>query len=151
MGCFASGVTVVTTKDNTGKAHGITVTAFSSVSIDPPLILVCIDKKTKSHKAFEESGAFVINILSEDQQDVSNQFASPLPDKFEGIEFERNKNDIPVLSDTLVSLECDLRHSYDGGDHTIFIGEIEKTRVSEGKPLVYCHGDYREIIERDSE
>jgi flavin reductase (DIM6/NTAB) family NADH-FMN oxidoreductase RutF len=142
---FASGVTVVTTKDNDGNFQGLTVSAFCSVSLEPPLILVCIDKETVSYQAFEESGSFVVNILSEKQQHISNQFASPIANKFAGIEFSTNGNEIPILKDALVNLECSLKKAYDGGDHTIFVGEIERSHISEGNPLVYCHGQYREI------
>jgi flavin reductase (DIM6/NTAB) family NADH-FMN oxidoreductase RutF len=144
LSCFASGVTVVTTKDMSGQLHGLTVSAFCSVSLEPPLILICIDKKTGSHHAFEESGYFVVNILNEDQQNVSNQFASHLADKFTGIKYSTNANEIPILSEALVNLECSLKNAYDGGDHTIFVGQIEKSHISEdGQPLIYCRGQYQ--------
>ena len=145
LSCFPSGVTVVTTKDGDGNLHGITVSAFCSVSLEPPLVLICIDKNTASHYAFEETGFFAVNILSEDQKQVSSQFASPRENKFDGVEFDSNGMEIPILKGALVNLECRLRDSHDGGDHTIFIGEIEKAHLSEGKPLVYCNGDYREL------
>jgi flavin reductase (DIM6/NTAB) family NADH-FMN oxidoreductase RutF len=145
LGRFASGVTVVTTKDNDGKLHGLTVSAFSSVSMNPPLILVCIHKNTGSYSSFEESKAFVVNILEESQQQISNHFASHSDDKFSGQNYELNENGLPILADCLVNLECSLKHSYDGGDHTIFVGEIEKTTVRDGKPLIYSQGKYREI------
>src|SRR4029078_12242659 len=84
---FASGVTVVSTKDAEGKLHGITVSAFCSVSLTPPMVLICIEKITTSHHAFEESGVFVVNILSSSQSWVSEKFADPLTDKFEGVNF----------------------------------------------------------------
>ena len=142
---FASGVTVITTKDKSGKLHGITVSAFCSVSLEPPLILICIDKNAGSHDAFEESKSFVVNILSEDQQHISNHFALPIPDKFDGMDYSTNGNEIPVLRDTLVNLECNLKEAYEGGDHTIFVGEIEKSHISEGEPLIYSQGSYRKI------
>ena len=145
LGCFASGVTVVTTRDGEGNLHGMTVSAFSSVSMEPPLILVCIDKATASHYAFEEAGKFAVNILEENQKEISSHFATPLPDKFADIDFTQNGEDIPLLSDALVNLECSLRNTFDGGDHTIFIGEIENAVIRDGKPLVYCHGDYRRL------
>lgn len=145
LGRFASGVTVVTTKDNAGKLHGMTVSAFCSVSMNPPLILICILKDTPCYSAFEESKAFVVNILSENQEYLSNHFASRHHDKFSGIDYKPGVLDLPVLNDCLVNLECRLKHSYDGGDHTIFVGEIEKAKVSDGKPLLYWLGKYREI------
>lgn len=145
LGRFASGVTVVTTKDASENFHGITVSAFSSVSLNPPLILICIQNQTGSHHAFEESKAFVINILNENQQNISNHFASHLPDKFAGIEYRNGIENIPVLNDCLVNLECRLRNAYDGGDHTIFVGEIENVQINDGNPLVYWHHNYRNL------
>lgn len=146
LGRFASGVTVVTTKAADGHLHGLTVSAFSSVSLNPPLILVCIQKTTGSYHAFEESKAFVVNILSDRQKDVSNHFASHLEDKFAGVDYAEGIDRVPVLNDCLVNLECRLVNSYDGGDHTIFVGQIEKVHSREGNPLAYYHGNYREIV-----
>ncbi len=145
LGRFASGVTVVTTKDADGKLHGLTVSAFSSVSMNPPLILVCILKTTGSYASFQESTSFVVNILSDTQQDVSNHFARHSEDKFTGQNYELNDHGLPILADCLVNLECTLKHSYDGGDHTIFVGEIEKTHLADGEPLLYWSGHYRTI------
>lgn len=142
---FASGVTVVTTKDGSGKLYGITVSAFCSVSLEPPLILICIEKNTGSHHAFEQSRAFVVNILRENQQHISDRFASPLDDKFGGISYRSGIEDLPVLEDALANLECRLRYSHEGGDHTIFVGEVEKATVNGVEPLLYFHGNYREI------
>lgn len=147
LGRFASGVTVVTTKDRTGRLHGITVSAFCSVSLEPPLILVCIDKRTGSHYAFEETDTFVVNVLREDQQHYSDQFASHLPDKFHGIEYLENADGLPMLKDALVNMQCRLVNSHDNGDHTIFVGEILKSHATDGKPLVYFHGNYRKLKE----
>lgn len=142
---FASGVTVVTTKDVEDKPYGITVSAFCSVSLEPPLILVCIEKTTGSHDALEESGVFVVNVLSENQMDYSNQFASQIEDKFNGIELDEGIEGVPVLKDTLATLECKLTETCEGGDHTIFIGQIEKATIKQGKPLIYFHGNYRSV------
>ncbi len=145
LGRFASGVTVVTTKDSGGRLHGITVSAFCSVSLEPPLILVCIEKNTGSHYAFEQSDSFVVNLLREDQQYLSDRFASSLPDKFAEVKYYSGIDDLPVLEDVLANLECRLVNSHASGDHTIYVGEIEKATINDGKPLVYWHGNYREI------
>lgn len=145
LGNFTSGVTVVTTKDANDKLHGLTVSAFSSVSMNPPLILICIQKSTPSHYAFAESKAFVVNILSDSQKEISNQFAFKHEDKFAGINYNLSETGLPVLEDCLVNLECSLKHSYDGGDHTIFVGQIENAIINEGNPLVYWKGDYRAL------
>ena len=144
---FASGVTVVTTRDSQGNLHGITVSAFCSVSLEPPLILVCIDKRTASHYAFGESKVFAVNILRDEQINHSNQFASPLIDKFEKIEYGKGIEGIPILKDALVNLECRLIDSHETGDHSIFIGQVETAIVSEGNPLIYYQGNYRAITD----
>lgn len=142
---FASGVTVVTTKDPTGRLHGITVSAFCSVSLEPPLVLVCIEKTTGSHQSLIESGIFTVNILSNNESQLSERFASLLEDKLNGIEHEIGSNGIPFLSNSLVNMECRLFRSLDGGDHTIFLGEVENVAVRDGDPLVYFRSDYRTI------
>jgi flavin reductase (DIM6/NTAB) family NADH-FMN oxidoreductase RutF len=142
---FASGVTVVTLKDKNGNAHGITVSAFSSVSLAPPLVLVCIDNEAGSHYAFHEGRRFVVNILSERQKEHSDQFASQIADKFINVHHHEGLEGIPVLKDALVNLECRLVNHHVAGDHTIFIGEIEQAHVNEGNPLVYYQGNYRKI------
>lgn len=145
LGRFASGVTVVTTRDAGGRLHGITVSAFCSVSLEPPLILVCIEKKAGSHYAFADGKAFVVNVLKDNQQQISDRFASHVPDKFAGVAFRSGIEDLPVLEGAIANLECVLKYSYEAGDHTIFVGEIEKSHIADGEPLVYFHGGYRKI------
>ena len=145
LGRFASGVTVVTTRDASGRLHGITVSAFCSVSLEPPLVLVCIEKSAGSHHAFQAGKAFVVNLLAAGQQHISDRFASRVSDKFAGVVYRSGIEDLPVLDDALANLECVLKYSYDAGDHTIFVGEIENARISDGEPLIYFHGSYRKI------
>jgi flavin reductase (DIM6/NTAB) family NADH-FMN oxidoreductase RutF len=139
---FASGVTVVTTKDAAGNPHGITVSAFCSVSLEPPMVLICIEKTTGSHYAFPESGRFVVNVLSSLQKHISERFASQFDDKFDGIDITLNADGIAVLSGCLATLECRVRHAFDGGDHSIFVGEVENAAVADGDPLTYFRGNY---------
>ena len=106
------------------------------------MVLVCIEKITASHGAIAEAGAFVVNVLSEAQRPLSDQFAEPAADKFSNVETEDNAVGIPVLSGALANIECHLEHSYDGGDHTIFIGSVERVTVRDGEPLIYSQGDY---------
>lgn len=146
---FASGVTVVTLRDGEGNMHGITVSAFSSVSLNPPLILVCIDNEAGSHYAFHEGKRFVVNILSEEQTEYSIRFASQIPDKFINLHHHEGLEGIPVLKNALVNLECRLSQHFVAGDHTIFIGEVERAHINEGNPLVYYLGDYRKIVMGD--
>lgn len=142
---FPSGVTVVTTKDAAGKFHGITVSAFCSVSLDPPLILVCIEKTTCSHTAFEQSRSFVVNFLRSSQSDLSERFASQSSDKFQGLDFRPGIDGVPIVEGCIANLECLLRNSYDGGDHTIFVGEVENVEIRDGEPLIYFHSTYGSI------
>jgi flavin reductase (DIM6/NTAB) family NADH-FMN oxidoreductase RutF len=143
---FASGVTVVTTRDADARPLGITVSAFSSLSLEPPLVLICIDSKAYAHNAFNESGVFVVNILGAEQEDLSRLFASREPDKFQGLGFTEGINGVPVLSAALANIECRLKHAYEGGDHTIFVGEVENITVREdGHPLLYYRGGYASL------
>lgn len=144
---FASGVTVVTTKDSAGKFHGITVSAFCSVSLRPPMVLVCIEKTTGSHYAFNESDHFVVNILQAGQSEMSEHFASQILDKFQGTEYDLTSGGVPILPDCIANLQCRLRMAWDGGDHTIFVGEVDDVQIMDGSPLVYFHGDYRTIVD----
>ncbi len=142
---FASGVTVVTTKDASAKLFGITVSAFCSVSLDPPLVLICIEKTTGSHHAFEQSGRFTVNILASNDGAISDHFASLVEDKFAGIEHAVDEHGIPVLQSSLATLQCKLFKTLDGGDHSIFIGEVEHVIVRDADPLIYYKGGYRQI------
>jgi flavin reductase (DIM6/NTAB) family NADH-FMN oxidoreductase RutF len=145
LSCFASGVSIVTTIDAAGNLHGLTVSAFCSVSLSPPLVLICIEKITASHFAFQESNAFVVNILDEEQASLSEHFATPFDDKFGVVDFRPGIGGIPVITNTLASLECRVRNAFDGGDHSIFVGEVENITVKNGKPLVYFRSEYRMI------
>lgn len=142
---FASGVTVVTTKDISGALHGLTVSAFCSVSLDPPLVLICVEREAASHDVFAQSGIFVVNILNSLQADLSERFASQVPDRFTGVEFTLSLDGIPLLANCLANLECRVKAEAGGGDHSIFVGEVEKVTVGTGDPLVYCRGDYRRL------
>jgi flavin reductase (DIM6/NTAB) family NADH-FMN oxidoreductase RutF len=145
LSCFASGVTVVTTVDAAGGFHGLTVSAFCSVSLAPPMVLVCIEKATASHYAFFESRAFAVHTLNDNQRAVSEHFATPLADKFNGLNFAVGIDGVPILADSLMSLECRIVNTFEGGDHTIFLGQVERSTVNAGKPLVYFQGEYRQI------
>lgn len=139
---FASGVTVATTVGSDGKPHGLTVSAFCSVSLSPPLVLICIERAAPSHDAFADSAAFVVNILHESQVDISQQFATPAVDKFDAISSRPGIDGIPVFDDSLATLECRLRYRHEGGDHSIFVGEVENVNVTDGVPLIYYKGRY---------
>src|SRR5579885_3403965 len=145
MGHFATGVTVITTLSKEGKMHGLTANAISSLSLDPPLLLICVDKKAESYPCFEESKVFTVNILADDQEDISRRFAVSGGEKFEGVAYRRGANGAPILNGTLAHLECKLYAAYDGGDHTIYLGLIEEAETREAKPLLFFRGGYREL------
>jgi len=142
LGSFASGVTVVTTKDANGTFLGITVSAFCSVSLDPPMVLICIEKNAGSHYAFEESNVFVVNVLREGESGVSELFASVRDDKFSNLNLKSGIDGLPVLDGALAVLECRVKFSYHGGDHSIFVGEVENVLVDNGQPLLYFRSHY---------
>lgn len=146
---FPSGVTVVTSRAASGELYGITVSAFCSVSLRPPLVLVSIEKGVASHSALQESTAFVVNILGNDQDYISDHFALPSPVEFEDMRTRPGLDGVPVLEDALVSIECRLRHAYDGGDHTLFVGEVEHVTIRDGAPLVYFHGSYHTLLDEN--
>ena len=145
MGHFATGVTVITTFSKEGKLHGLTANAVSSLSLDPPLLIICVDKKAESYASFEESGVFTVNILAADQEDLSRRFAVSGGEKFEGVAFRRGANGAPILNGSLAHLECKLYASYEGGDHTIYLGLIDEAETREIKPLLFFRGGYREL------
>jgi flavin reductase (DIM6/NTAB) family NADH-FMN oxidoreductase RutF len=145
LGRFASGITVVTSIDRQKRFHGMTVSAFCSVSLEPPLVLVSISKDTGSHYAIAQGGKFVVNILQEGQAELSERFAAPLPDRFSETGHVETAGGLPLLKGALANLECSLRHSYDGGDHTIYVGEVERVHLADGRPLLHFRGEYKKI------
>jgi flavin reductase (DIM6/NTAB) family NADH-FMN oxidoreductase RutF len=145
LGHFASGVTVVTTSDADGRPTGLTASAFTSVSLDPPLILVCVDHKSQTYPALLERGRFAVNILGTDQEDVSRRFASTRLDKFEGLKYELSDLGLPVIEQALARLECSTVNTHVEGDHTIFVGLVERAAVGAGEPLLYYRGKYQAL------
>lgn len=144
MSHFASGVTIVTTEHD-GKPFGMTVSSFASLSLHPPLVLVCVEKSLKTHDAIVAAGRFGVSILSAEQSDVSNRFASRSDDKFAGIAVDRGALGLPLIGGALTSLECHLHAQLAGGDHTIFVGEVASVRTREGAPLLYFRAAYRDL------
>ena len=145
LGHFAAGVTVVTAKFEDGEIAGITVTAFTSVSLEPPLVLVCIDRRARIHDRLVLGGNFAVNMLAEDQEVVSRRFASRDPEAFRETGYTEGVTGAPVFHDALAVVECRITELLPGGDHTIIVGEVEATRVREGKPLLYFRGGYGQI------
>src|SRR2546428_11321780 len=144
MAHFASGVTVVTT-EHEGRAHGRTVASFASLSLHPPLVLVCVEKAVKTHDAIAAAGKFGVSILAADQVEISARFASRSDDKFAGILVDRGALGVPLIRGALTTLECKVREQLPGGDHSIFVGEVVDARTAEGTPLLYFRSGYREM------
>lgn len=145
LGRFASGVSVVTTVAADGKNQGMTVSAFCSVSLVPPLVLICIERNASAHAALTTTDAFVVNILSADQEQVARRFAIEGIDRFEGIAFSRAQSGIAVLDNVIGVVECRRTTLYAGGDHTIIVGQVEAARAEHGKPLLYYRGGYSQL------
>jgi flavin reductase (DIM6/NTAB) family NADH-FMN oxidoreductase RutF len=151
MGSFATGITVITL-DQEGKVHGMTANAFTSVSLEPKLVLVCVDKTARTHEHLHAKQRFGVNVLAQNQRPISEYYASSsrTHDRAEqeaGARFERTSHGTPVLEGALAYLECRLHTTQDAGDHTIFIAEVEEVVVREGDPLLFHRGKYRGIGE----
>lgn len=145
MGHFASGVTVVTVCRE-GTCHGITVSSFCSLSLEPPLVLICIDRRYSSHEKIQQSEVFAINILAEDGEWLSRHFASREADKFAKVGYRTGESGAPLLNDALASIECRLVEQLPGGDHTIFVGEVLAMAAQDNKrPLLYFRSGYHKL------
>ena len=148
MGCFATGVTIITV-DQEGEVHGMTANAFTSVSLNPPMVLVCVDHRARTHAHLQARKRFGVNVLSADQQAISEYYArsdeAHQHAEVAGARFARTKHGTPVLEDALAYLECRLHKAQSAGDHTIFIAEVEHVEVREGEPLLYFRSQYRDI------
>ena len=142
---FVTGVTVVTTTGPDNRPAGITVNAFSSVSLEPPLVLACVDKRASVHDYLTEGRHFAVNILAEDQEHLSRRFASKDQDRFNDARYQYGATGAPLLDGALASIECRVVHTYPGGDHTIIVGEVETASVAEHKPLAYHRGRYTQL------
>lgn len=147
FGRFATGVTVVSTVNGSGEFFGLTANSFTSLSLEPPLVLFCLDYQALSFDAFRETSHFVVNVLGEDQEELSAHFARSSVDKWNGVDYETWKTGCPVLPESLAVLECLTVARHEGGDHLIIIGQVERIRYDESdtKPLLYYKGRYGAI------
>lgn len=145
FGCFATGVTIITAREASGVPVGLTANSFSSVSLDPPLILFNLDRDANCARAFSVGSSFTVNVLKHDQQAQSNHFASKVEDKFASGEFSwtDGENGCPVLDGALAVLECTCDSLHDGGDHWIIIGRVTRAAGDgDGEPLLFYRGRY---------
>jgi flavin reductase (DIM6/NTAB) family NADH-FMN oxidoreductase RutF len=146
LGQFATGITVVTTLNENGEKLGVTVNSFSSLSLEPPLILFNLARDGGHCREFEKTKNFNVNILNSTQQDLSDRFASQIENRFDGIEHSLGENGGPVFDDCLAVLECSAYATHDGGDHVIFVGRVTSISINNtGNSLIYYKGSYREL------
>src|SRR5437899_2167796 len=143
---FTAGVTVITVCDSDGRPTGLTASAFTSVSLEPPLVLVCVDHKAQSYPALLAGKMFAVNILGLEQEVVSRRFATTkIENKFEGVPFTLGPLGLPLLDNALAQLECATVNVHLEGDHTIFVGRVEGASSGPGAPLVYFRGRYERL------
>ena len=145
LGRFASGVTVVTARGADGRDMGMTVSAFCSVSLEPPLVLVCIAREASLHPLLAAGLPFAVNILAAGQEALSRRFSGPDPNRFEGIGFTRGQHGVALLDDVLAHLECRVTELHPAGDHTVVVGLVESAVAHPDRPLLYYRGGYAQL------
>lgn len=144
MGRYATGVAVITTEVD-GEPHGMTMNSLTSVSLDPPLLLVCFNHGARSAEAVQASGTFVVNILSRRQKEVAMRFAKRGESHFEGLNLEYGEHAVPVVPRALAHVECDVHQVVEAGDHTVVFGLVTRTCTEEGQPLAFYGGRFGDI------
>jgi len=142
FGGFVTGVTVVTVRDANETPRGLTANSFTSVSMDPPLVLVCIDRRAASHPVFARASAFAVSVLRADQKDISNLFASKTPAKFNYCKTFTSVTGAPLVENAICWFDCTVHQSIEAGDHLLLIGEVRAFDQDAGIPLAYCRGSY---------
>jgi flavin reductase (DIM6/NTAB) family NADH-FMN oxidoreductase RutF len=145
FGTFLTGVTVITTHDAEGRPRGMTANSFTSVSLDPPLLLVCVGKGASSYPAFDAADCFAVNLLHEGQKELSNAFASKRADKFAGVPYDRVHTGAPVLGECLTWFDCTVHQRVEAGDHVVLIGRVRAFGTSPSAPLAFCRGRYAAV------
>ncbi len=151
LGRFTTGVTVVTTRDAHGQPHGVTANSFTSVSLDPPLVLWCQALNARSYPVYRDSPYFAVNILAEHQREVSGRFARSGEDKFADLPHDSGLGEVPILPEVVAHLECLKVASHLTGDHVIYIGQVQRLAVSEGQPLIFNGGQYMRVMPHEEE
>jgi flavin reductase (DIM6/NTAB) family NADH-FMN oxidoreductase RutF len=145
MGHFATGVTVITTTDKDGNPQGLTANAFMSLSLNPPLVVISVDKNATCYSCFEPNNGFTVNFLSEDQEEISRRFATKGAEKFANLKWHPASNGTALIDGALGYVECNVTQCHDGGDHTIVIGEIVNLAASGDRPLLFFKGKYQKL------
>ncbi len=147
-GRFPTGVAVITTRDRQGRCFGVTANAIASISLEPPLFLISLSRRSSTLAAIIDSGRFCINLLSNRQKDLSRLFASKQRDKFHSVEYAIGACGSPLIAGALAHGECQLETTYEGGDHTIILGRVARTILYDADPLVYHRGGFAALAER---
>lgn len=142
---YATGIAIATVEGPDGTPQGLTVNSFTSVSMEPPLLLVCIAKTATAYPAFQVAKGFAVNILREEQIDLSQHFASSKAERFDGVAWREGLHRAPVLDGVLAVLECAVYGSFEAGDHTVFVGLVEHAESHDGVPLLYFASAYRKL------
>lgn len=142
LGRFATGVTVLTTRTPDGRPIGMTASSVASVSLEPPCVLVCVDKTHDMHAALQAARYFVLNVLAADQEALSRRFAADSANRFDGVGYRENDQGMPVLNGVLASIDCEKQEAVPGGDHTVFFGLVIGGTVTDRRPLLYYRGGY---------
>jgi flavin reductase (DIM6/NTAB) family NADH-FMN oxidoreductase RutF len=146
LGRFASGITVVTTRDGDQRDVGMTVSAFCSVSLRPPLVQVCVDHAASLHVALKHNDRYAVSILAADQEALSRRFSAAISTRrFDGVGYRRGESGLLLLDDAIAHLECRIVASHDAGDHTLFVGEVESATARDARPLLYYRGGYAQL------
>ena len=145
LGCFVTGVTVVTASDAGGLPHGFTANSFTSVSLDPPLVLVCVGREVERFDVYRRCSRFAINVLGQSQRQVSDRFATEHPERFAGVRWREGAHGSPIIEGCIASLQCEAWRRLDAGDHMILIGRVVACDDSAARPLAYWRGSYRSL------
>jgi flavin reductase (DIM6/NTAB) family NADH-FMN oxidoreductase RutF len=144
-GRFATGVAIASVVDENGTAHGLTVSSFTSVSLEPPLILICLGHEVTMIEAFRRASHFGISVLREEDREMSNRFATKGHDRFNGVGWHRGNTGAPLIDCALAAFECEVHQRFSSGDHDILVGRVVETRVEDGPPLIYFASRYRKL------
>lgn len=145
-GQFATGVAIAAVTDPSGTPHGLTINSFTSVSMKPPLVLICIDRRAAILDRFLEASHYSVNILSSECEQLSNRFATSRGDRFEGVSWKSGVTGSPLIEGSIAALECERKQVIDAGDHSILIAEAVAVEVTGGSPLVYLRGRYTSTV-----
>jgi flavin reductase (DIM6/NTAB) family NADH-FMN oxidoreductase RutF len=149
MGSFPAGVTIITTRDAAGRPYGLTATAFSSISRDPPLCMICVARTAEAHPALVATQRFAVNFLAASQDTLSTRFATSGLDKFEGVPHQAGRaTGCPLIDGAVGSIECTVQATHAAGDHDLFIGHIQSVAVTDSAPLIYFRGRYCDVLPR---